>query len=64
VAADTVNLPLLPDGVPGADLLYGDERAIGTSRAPAGQTGPAAVAFMAAGAAAGWSWVRRWRKGK
>ncbi|TSC79141.1 MAG: hypothetical protein G01um101425_778 [Candidatus Peregrinibacteria bacterium Gr01-1014_25] len=30
--------------------------------APVGDTGPAAVAVMAAGAAAGWSWVRRRRK--
>jgi MYXO-CTERM domain-containing protein len=41
--------------------LNGDLTPIITSHAPAGQTGPAAIAVMAAGAAAGWSWIRRRR---
>jgi hypothetical protein len=32
------------------------------SQGPAGDTGPAGVAVIGAGAAAGWSWVRRKRK--
>lgn len=31
--------------------------------APAGETGPAAVAVMGAGAAAGWAWMKRRRRG-
>lgn len=33
-----------------------------TSHPPAGKTGPAAIGIMAAGAAAGWSWMRRKRR--
>lgn len=35
---------------------------INTQHPPAGQTGPGAIAVMAAGGAAGWAWVRRRRK--
>lgn len=35
--------------------------ALARSRPPAGQTGPGALAVMAAGGAAGWAWVRRRR---
>lgn len=42
-------------------VLTGDLTPIATSHPPAGQTGPAALAVMAAGAAAGWAWVRRKR---
>jgi cysteine-rich repeat protein len=34
---------------------------ISTSHPPAGKTGPAAIGVMAAGAAGGWSWMRRKR---
>lgn len=39
-------------------------RATAISHAPAGETGPAAIGVMAAGAAAGWAWVRRRRFGQ
>ncbi|MBI2636492.1 hypothetical protein HYW84_04180, partial [Candidatus Peregrinibacteria bacterium] len=35
---------------------------IAPEHAPVGQTGPGAIAVMAAGAAAGWAWIRRRRK--
>ncbi len=39
-------------------------RTIRTSpKGPAGETGPASAAVMAAGAAAGWAWVRRKKRG-
>jgi cysteine-rich repeat protein len=61
VAAETVTLPVLPPGMTPeqAQVLYGEERQISTSHAPAGNTGPGAVAAMAAGAAAGYAWLRR-----
>ena len=59
----TIDLP----GAPFTADLTGQNRlprvdTIARSRAPAGSTGPAAIAVMAAGAAAGWAWVRRRRK--
>lgn len=41
--------------------LTGDITNIARSRGPAGQTGPGAIAIMAAGGAAGWAWMRRRR---
>ncbi len=52
----TIDLPVTPLTA----QTVGD---IAKSRAPAGQTGPGAIAVMAAGAAAGWAWMRR-RRGK
>jgi hypothetical protein len=67
VAADVVSVPLLPEepthAPTTASVLYGDQtRNVALEHAPAGKTGPAAVAFMSAGAAAGYSWLRRKRK--
>ena len=43
------------------DLPTSDQVAsvVTQTRAPAGKTGPAAIGIMAAGAAAGWAWMRR-----
>lgn len=68
VRSETVDMTIDPvTGEPVASVLpnrtvEGVVREVATSRAPAGQTGPAAVGVMAAGAAAGWAWVRRRRQ--
>jgi cysteine-rich repeat protein len=49
-------------GTGGGGGNQGDLTGIATSRPPAGSTGPAALAVMAAGAAAGFGWMRRRRK--
>ncbi len=51
----TIDLPLTP-------FRKQTAGEIARGHAPAGQTGPAAIAVMAAGGAAGWAWVRRRRK--
>ncbi len=63
--AQTIDLPLLPGQFinPLTGQVESSISTIATSRPPAGQTGPAALAAMAAGAAAGWAWIRR-RRGK
>lgn len=59
VTAQVIDLPLLPPGViPGVNV-NADVTQIATSHAPAGQTGPGAIMALAAGAAAGYAWVRR-----
>lgn len=60
-----IDLPLSPlTGTVRSNLVGGRTdadraRAVATSHPPAGDTGPAAVAVMAAGAAAGWALTRR-----
>ncbi len=51
--ARTIDLPVLPND---------SATTIATSHAPAGNTGPGAVALMATGAAAGIAWMRKRRK--
>lgn len=62
--AQTIDLPLLPGQI--VNPLTGEVQSslstIATNNPPAGQTGPAALAAMAAGAAAGWAWLRRTKK--
>lgn len=55
----------IPGGVNGGiqgGQYQGNLTQIVTTHAPGGQTGPAAIAVMAAGAAAGYAWMRRKRK--
>lgn len=58
-----IDLPLLPGQYinPLTGQIESSITQIATSNPPAGQTGPAALAAMAAGAAAGWAWLRRKR---
>ena len=69
VASNILELPTLP-GSQSLDALradlagqqysgLGQASAIAAGHAPAGETGPAAIAVMAAGAAAGFGWMRR-----
>ena len=51
------NMQALPNQLPLAQLMP-----IVQSQGPVGDTGPATVAVVGAGMAAGWSWVRRKRK--
>jgi hypothetical protein len=51
------NFKQLPNQLPLAQL-----QPLIQSQAPIGDTGPAAVAIVGAGAAAGWSWMRRKRR--
>lgn len=62
--ATTIDLPLLPGQFinPLTGQVESSLTTIATSNPPAGQTGPAALAAMAAGASAGWAWLRRRRK--
>ena len=53
----TANLQPLPYQLPYASVLP-----LATQRAPVGDTGPAALAVMAAGAAAGMGWTRKKRR--
>lgn len=48
--------------LPWSELNAGAAGRIAQGRAPAGKTGPGAIAVMAAGGAAGWAWMRRKRK--
>lgn len=50
------------DGTVGGAVDAAGARRIATSHETAGKTGPAAVVAIAAGAAAGWAWVRRRRR--
>ena len=63
VGSQIIDLPIsLPPFTPGTPTTpIGPVTPIATSHPPAGQTGPAAVAVMAAGAATGWAWMRRQR---
>lgn len=72
VKAVVIDLPISPltgtvTNTPGTIQTPGGNRdnpmvrQAATSHAPAGETGPASIGIMAAGAAAGWAWVRRRR---
>ncbi|MBI1812714.1 hypothetical protein HYR82_02950 [Candidatus Peregrinibacteria bacterium] len=61
--AQTIELPLLASFTRQPQTGTGITT-IAISHPPAGRTGPASVAFMAAGAAAGYAWVRRRRRRK
>jgi len=62
----TIELPYLgPDGKPmtgAAPPVTANITPISTNHPPVGESGPAAIAIMAAGAAAGWAYVRRRRR--
>lgn len=59
--ATTIDLPLLPGQFvnPLTGQVESSLTTIATNNPPVGQTGPAALAAMAAGASAGWAWLRR-----
>mgnify|MGYP001571447383 CR=1 FL=1 len=57
---DGTILPLPASGqIPTGGVLLGQLQPLVTNRAPVGDTGPAAVAVIAAGAGSGLAWVRR-----
>ncbi len=61
VGSEIIDTPgTTPGTIPGG--TNPDVTPIATGHAPAGNTGPAAVAVMAAGAASGWAWMRRKRR--
>ena len=56
-------LPLPPSGqIPAGAVLLGQIQPITTSHPAAGDTGPAAVSLVAAGAASGIAYIRRKRR--
>ena len=59
----SIDLPLLPGqyGTARPGSVDASVTTIATTNPPAGKTGPASIAIMAMGAAAGWAWVRRRR---
>lgn len=73
VAGEILPVSLLGDlarggTIEGGDMLEAElrgerqARSLATMHAAAGETGPAALAVIAGGAAAGWAWMRRRRK--
>ncbi len=70
LTANIFEMPFLPAGAGGttagagltASVTEGPHGAAGKGHAPVGDTGPAALAIMAAGAAVGGAWMRRKKK--